>query len=261
MAYEKITLTVQDSIAVLRLNDPDALNAFTFQMAEEMAHAVAAAEEQAAVLVIGANGRAFCSGANLGESADAALAGSLDAGGILESHLNLLMTQLRDLNIPWIAAVNGPAVGAGSALALAADLVLASESSYFLQAFVHVGLMPDSGTHYLLARTIGRVRAMELMLLGDKITSQQACDWGLVTSVCPADQLDQEALNLANRLAAGPSLAMTKIRQAVWQSLDLSWSDMLALERDGQKELGFNADFREGVSAFLEKRRPDFSGS
>lgn len=261
MTFEKISLEIVDGVALLDLNDPQSLNAITFQMLEELSVAVDQAVSGARVLVLGGKGRAFCSGANLTESIEDALAGKLDTGSILETHLNPLMQKLRNLDIPWISVVHGGAAGAGSSLALAADMIFAAEEAYFLQAFVHVGLIPDSGAYWLMARTIGRARAMEMFLLGERITAEHAHRIGLVNRVCPQNDLQETAMETARKLAAGPAIAMGKIRQMTWDAMESSWIQMLEAERYGQRTMGETDDFREGVTAFLEKRRPEFTGT
>jgi 2-(1,2-epoxy-1,2-dihydrophenyl)acetyl-CoA isomerase len=170
------------------------------------------------------------------------------------------MLQLRALTIPFIAAVNGAAAGLGCALALAADLVVAAESSYFLQAFRRVGLVPDGGSAFLLTRGTGRARAMEMMLLGEKIAATQALEWGLINRVVPAETLDDTALALANELAAGPTKALSAIRKMCWDALETGFGPQLDSERVLQRDAGRTADHREGVVAFLQKRPASFTG-
>jgi len=170
------------------------------------------------------------------------------------------MNKLRGLEIPWITAVRGPAAGVGCALALAGDLIVASETAYFLQAFVRIGIIPDGGSSYLLTRALSRAQAMEMMLLGEKIPAQQALAWGLVNRVVADDALDDAALELATRLAQGPTRAYASIRKLAWSALDSDWDSTLRLERELQKHAGRTEDAAEGIKAFLEKRPAQFLG-
>ncbi|MGE0047074.1 MAG: enoyl-CoA hydratase-related protein, partial [Hyphomonadaceae bacterium] len=183
-----------------------------------------------------------------------------DAGAALETIYNPLVTFIRDLPIPIVTAVNGAAAGVGCSLALLGDIIVAGESAYFLQAFRRIGLVPDGGSTYLLPRAIGRARAMEMMLLGEKVPAKTALEWGLINRCVPDGELQAAARELALQLANGPkSLAM--IRKIAWSSLDAHWKDQLALERDTQREAGQTADFMEGVAAFLQKRPAKFTGA
>jgi 2-(1,2-epoxy-1,2-dihydrophenyl)acetyl-CoA isomerase len=184
-----------------------------------------------------------------------------DLGLILETHVNPLMSQLRALPVPWLAAVRGAAAGAGCSIALAADLVVASEDAYFLQAFVRIGLVPDAGSSYLLSRIGSRVRAMEMMLLGERVPAARALEWGLINRVVSSETLDETALELAQRLAAGPTRTLGAIRDMAWTAADSNWQTTLQLERMAQNRIGRTADAREGISAFLQKRKPRFTAS
>ena len=194
--------------------------------------------------------------------ADASVDGAdRDAGAALEHHINPLIRTLRDLPIPWIAAVQGAAAGVGASLALSADLIIAGESAYFLQAFRRIGLVPDGGATWLLSQAVGRVRAMELMLLGEKLPADKARAWGLINRVVPDDDLQATALALAAELAAGPTLSLGLIRRAAWAATSTDLEAALTLERSLQTKAGHTADFAEGVKAFLEKRQAQFSGA
>jgi 2-(1,2-epoxy-1,2-dihydrophenyl)acetyl-CoA isomerase len=171
------------------------------------------------------------------------------------------MRALRDLPIPWISAVHGAAAGVGASIALAADLIVAGESAYFLQAFRRIGLVPDGGATWLLAQSAGRVRAMELMLLGDRLPAPRALEWGLINRVVADDLLQDAALALAQELASGPTRALALIRQAAWAATASDLDTALATERKLQTEAGRSADFQEGVRAFLEKRPARFTGA
>lgn len=256
-----LTLDCSGPIATIRLDDPATLNAVTLTMIEAFDHALDAVERDARVLIVTGTGKSFCSGANLaGGMGDAASdPRASDAGAALESHINPLMTRLRDLKIPWITSVRGAAAGVGASLALAGDLVIASDTAFFLQAFSRIGLVPDGGSTHLLVRTIGRPRAMELMLLGDRLPAATAQQWGLVNRVVADDALETATLALATRLADGP-VALGAIRRLAWAAVDDDWSAMLANERVRQRDAGRSTDHLEGVTAFREKRPARFTG-
>lgn len=258
MEFKSIEMEQKGAVGILRLNQPNMLNAMTEVMAEEIMVAVTMLEASSRAMIITGAGRAFCSGADLGVLPDDLA--SFDFGLSLDTHINPLMTRLRDLSIPWITAVRGPAAGVGCALALAGDMIVASEAAYFLQAFANIGLVPDGGSSYLLARTLGRPRAMEMMLLAERIPAAKALEWGLINKVVADDALEAEALALAERLANGPfSLAL--IRSLVWHAVEAPWPAAIARERVAQRTAGNSADVAEGIAAFLEKRKAQFTGA
>jgi 2-(1,2-epoxy-1,2-dihydrophenyl)acetyl-CoA isomerase len=266
MTYEKIRLEAADGLAVITLADPATLNAAGLDMARELAHAfgsIAARKVEARAVILTGEGRGFCSGANLsgggaaGRELDAD--GKLDAGSALESTYNPLVDLLRDFPLPIVTAVNGAAAGIGCSLALLGDIVVAAESAYFLQAFRRIGLVPDGGSTYLLPRLVGKARAMEMMLLGDKIPAETALSWGLINRCVPDGELMTAATAIARELARGPA-ALSIIRKLVWDSLDADWTGQLHAERHAQKAAGKTDDFIEGVSAFLQKRPAAFEG-
>ena len=260
MGYVSILAESVGDVAVIRLNDEKSLNAISLQMAEELMDALGQLSRSRRTIILTGVGRAFCSGANLGAVVPGS-GESYDAGGPLESHFNPLLLQIRDLPVPLITAVNGPAVGVGGAIALAGDLIIAAEEAYFLQAFRRIGVIPDGGTAHLLTRAVGRVRAMELMLLAERLPAQKALDWGLVNRVIPKAQLESAALELARDLAAGPTKALAAIRQNCWHALDADFAQQLARERVVQQAMGQTADHHEGIAAFFAKRPPVFTGN
>lgn len=259
MDYNSIINEVMGDIAVIRLNDEKSLNALSPEMVGELLDALKqASQSKRAILVTGA-GRTFCSGANLG-SLDYTFDDKYDAGVLLESHFNPLMIAIRDLPIPLVTAVNGHAVGVGSTVALAGDVIVASKHAYFLQAFRHVGVAPDAGTAYLLTRSVGRVRAMEMMLLGEKIYAEQACNWGLINRVVAPEEVESTALAMARALASGPTKALGAIRRSCWHALEADFTDQLTRDRIVQRGLGKAADHQEAIRAFFEKRQAVFTG-
>ena len=264
ITYERVTLAIQDGVATLTLNDPPVLNALSPSMLDDMQTAIRHVEQPASAVrcvVLTGAGRAFSTGANLqamtkGEGG----AGAREAGSLLETGFHPVLRRLRDLDIPLITAVNGPAAGAGMSLALMGDLILCARSAYFLQAFRRIGLVPDCGSTWLLPRLIGRARALELSLLGEKLPAETALAWGLVNRVFDDAALMEETLALARNLASGPTLALGMIGRLYWQSETSSHEEQIELERKAQLKAGASADFKEGVAAFLEKRPAVFSG-
>lgn len=254
-----ITTEVSDQIAIVRFNEPAALNAISVPMVEELRSALDDCAGKVRALVLTGEGRAFCSGAALGgERLNASAPGSFDGGAALESHYNPLMLALRDLPIPFVTAVHGPAAGIGCSLALMGDLIVADSTAYFLQAFRNIGLVPDGGSAFLLASAAGRARAMEAMLLGERISAADAFSWGMINRLAPEGKDLEMATELAKKLAAGPAATLSLIRQLAWGALEKSFTEQLAAERASQKIAAQTAEFREGVSAFLEKRKARF---
>jgi len=250
---------LSDGVAFVRLNQPETLNAMSAQMAEELLDAARRAENEARALLIGSVGRGFSSGANLAEGGIDLTDPQRDMGAKLDGLFNPIIYQMRRMEIPVVTAVRGPAAGVGCGIALAADLIVAGESALFIQAFRHVGLAPDGGSSYLLTKAIGRVRAMEMMLLGPKLPAAKALDWGLINRVVPDAEVDDAALALARELAAGPR-SLGIIKRVAWAALDATLETALSNERQAQREAGRTDDFIEGVAAFREKRKAQFKG-
>ncbi|WP_304536881.1 enoyl-CoA hydratase-related protein [Sphingobium cyanobacteriorum] len=262
MEYKKILFEIVDNVAIIRLNDPAVLNAFDLTLTHELDAAIDRAANSARAMIITSVGRAFSAGANLsGDLGDADESGEVDAGSVLETTINPLMVKLSRLPIPFITAVRGAAAGVGCSLALSADIIVASETAYFLQAFAKIGLVPDGGSSWLLMRAIGRVRAMEMMLLAERLPAAKALEWGLVTRVTSDEELESTALDLARQLASGPTRSLGMIRETAWAAADKDWIDALATERRLQKDAGRTKDNQEGISAFMEKRAPVFTGA
>ncbi|MEY4255994.1 MAG: hypothetical protein RLZZ141_1221 [Pseudomonadota bacterium] len=266
MDYSKIKLDVVDNVAVITMNDPSAMNAAGLEMVTELLDAfnrVALGAVSARAVILTGEGRGFCSGANLSgggaSGREVEADGKPDAGRALETHYNPLVSMMRDYPMPIVTAVNGAAAGVGCSLALLGDIIVAGESGYFLQAFRRIGLVPDGGSTYLLPRMIGKARAMEMALMGDKISAAKALEWGLINR-CVADaDLMSTAMGLAKELANGP-MALGLIRKIMWESLDADWTGQLDTERKTQRKAGKSHDFIEGVSAFLQKRVAQFKG-
>lgn len=261
MAYKTIELERDGDVAIIRLNDPATLNAVTVKMIEEIDAALDEISGAARSMVLTGAGRAFCSGANLSAGmGDRKSDGPYDSGSVLESHINPLMLRLRDVPFPWVSAVKGSAAGVGCSFALAADIVVCGESAFFLQAFARIGLVPDGGSSWILANSVGRARAMEMMLLGERIQAAKALEWGMINRLVPDEQLMPAALDLAKALAAGPTQALGMIRRMAWSAANASFEEAMKTERNNQRLAGQTKDHREGVTAFLAKRPAQFTG-
>jgi 2-(1,2-epoxy-1,2-dihydrophenyl)acetyl-CoA isomerase len=259
LTYQTITVDVADNVATITLNKPERLNAASLDMADEMSAALDQLDGARALLITGA-GRAFCSGADLQAKAAETITGGKRSYLALTRHYNPLMLKLAGLPIPVVTAVNGPAAGIGCSIALAGDFVLAGKSGYFLQAFVNIGLVPDGGASWMLARLVGKARATEMMMLGEKISGEKAETWGLIHKCVPDENLINEARALANRLAAMPTVALGIMRRNLAAALDGGYATALHREAEGQRIAGDSADAIEGGAAFIAKRKPVFQG-
>jgi 2-(1,2-epoxy-1,2-dihydrophenyl)acetyl-CoA isomerase len=262
MAYAKIKLSFADDLATITLADPATMNAAGVDMITELGDAfgrVAKGESGARAVILTGEGRGFCSGANLSGRGGGEGQERPSAGAALETHYNPFITLMRDFPMPIVTAVNGAAAGVGCSLALMGDIIVATESAYFLQAFRRIGLVPDGGSTYLLPRMIGRARAMEMTLLGERLPAAKALEWGLINRVVPDGELMAEAGKIALELAQGPK-ALSLIRELMWRSLDAEFTDQLRAEAKTQNLAGATDDFVEGVRAFLEKRPAKFTG-
>jgi 2-(1,2-epoxy-1,2-dihydrophenyl)acetyl-CoA isomerase len=249
-----------NNTAILRFDDPATLNAMSIPMVEALGKALDECEAKSVrAIVLTSMGRAFCSGASLTGGSMSSPGADFDGGAGLESHYNPLMLRLRNLPIPFVTAVHGAAAGIGCSIALMGDLIVADSTAYFLQAFRNIGLVPDGGSPYLLAAAAGRPRAMEAMLLGERIPAQSAYDWGMINRLAPEGQDIEVATALANKLAEGPRATLALIRNLAWGALEKPFAEQLTAERDAQKLAGRTQEFREGVSAFIQKRKARFS--
>lgn len=257
MNYETIRFEVSDNIATLTLNRPDVMNGLNAKMRAEITQAVLSAGALARVLVITGEGRGFCSGQDLGDRTNPS---QINLESTLKDEYEPMLRAIYDCPIPTISAVNGAAAGAGANLALAADVVIATESAFFLQAFSRIGLIPDAGGTYWLPRQMGFAKAMGAALFADKITARQADDWGMIWE-CVADADFAATIQArAEKLANGPTKAYRLIKEAMRGSLDNTLDEQLTVEAKLQGEAGNSRDFIEGVTAFMEKRTPKYEG-
>ena len=259
MTYDTITLDISDKIATITLNRPERLNACSLDMAGEIGDALDRLEDARCVVITGA-GRAFCSGADLQARGGGSITGGQASYLALTRHYNPTMIKIARLDVPVITAVNGPAAGVGCSIGLAGDFVIAGKSGYFLQAFVNIGLVPDGGASWMLPRMIGKARATEMMMLGEKISGEKAVEWGLIYKCVEDDQLQAEARALATRLANGPTVAYGVMRKNILVALERDYSAALLMEAEGQRTAGSSEDATEGGMAFLQKRKAEFKG-
>ncbi len=255
MIFKTVSYHLSDGVAVLTLNRPEVMNALTSQMRAEITEAVLLAGTSARVLVITGAGRGFCSGQDLTDTK-----ANADIEQILRDEYEPMISALYNCPIPTISAVNGVAAGAGANLALAADVVIASEVASFIQAFTRIGLMPDAGGTYWLPRQIGMARAMGAMLFADAIPARQAADWGMIYEAVAADGFEALWRSRAAALARGPTLAYRATKAALRVSQSNTVGAQLALEARLQAGCAETEDFKEGLAAFAQKRAPEFRG-
>lgn len=264
MKFENILFEITDGIARLTLNRPDKLNSFTGEMHAELRDALDAihADRSARVLVLTGAGRAFCAGQDLADPDMAKQAGGAmpDIGNVVEKNYKPLVMRLQNLRVPTIAAVNGIAAGAGASVALACDLVVAAKSASFLQAFSKIGLVPDTGSTWFLPQRVGMARAMGLALLADKLPAEKAAEWGLIWAAWDDAEFGARVDAMAAQLAAMPTKALVRTRQAMHAAPGHTLEQQLSFEGGFMRELGWSRDYAEGVAAFMEKRTPKFTG-
>ncbi len=257
MDYETIGYALENGIATLTLNRPEKMNALTTQMRAEITDAARRAGREARVMVLTGAGKAFCSGQDLGDRANA---GNIDLERTLRDEYEPMLRAISDCPVPTIAAVGGAAAGAGANLALAADVVIAAESAYFLQAFTRIGLIPDAGGTYTMPRQMGLAKAMGAALFAEKITARQADEWGLIWEAVPDEEFEARWKARAKHLAEGPTVAFAHVKEAMRASFHNSFEEQLSLEARLQGKCGQTRDFKEGVVAFLEKRPAQYEG-
>jgi 2-(1,2-epoxy-1,2-dihydrophenyl)acetyl-CoA isomerase len=263
MQFKHCTLAFDGAVAVLTLDHQEVMNAVSTDMLAGLAEAldeIEANKQAVRCLVLTGAGRAFCTGANLQGRGQQQKPGRSNAGAALETAFHPFLRRIRNLHCPLVTAVNGPAAGAGMSFALLGDMILVARSAYFLQAFRRIGLVPDCGSTWLLPRLVGKARAIELSLMGERLPAEKALEWGLVNRVHDDGVLMEEAMKLARELASGPTVALSLIRKLYWDSEENSFEDQLNLEFQSQRIAGATEDFREGVTAFLEKRPAKFAG-
>jgi 2-(1,2-epoxy-1,2-dihydrophenyl)acetyl-CoA isomerase len=255
--FETIRYDVSDGVAWVYLNRPNKLNAFIAQMNREIKDSVkkASFDDDVRCIVITGEGRAFCSGQDLSEVDE-----NMDHGQVLRDHYGPMIKQIRNCEKPIIAAVNGVAAGAGFSLALACDFRLVSEKASFINAFIHVGLIPDSGNLYYLSQLVGLAKAAELAILGEKVSAEDAVTMGLATRKIPMDTWNDDVSVFAARLSAMPTKAIGIIKRSLKATTSMSFDDYLEQEAQGQRLAGLTNDHQEGVTAFMEKRKPVYSG-
>ncbi len=262
MAYETTTYEVADGIARLTLNRPDRLNSFNVAMHEEVCDALdrLEADDSVRVLLLTGAGRGFCAGQDLGDRSVAPGGEAPDLGASIDKYYAPLVRRLRALELPVVCAVNGTAAGAGANIALACDLVVATRSAKFIEAFSKLGLIPDTGGTYFLPRRVGMARAMGMAMLGAPVSAEQAADWGLIWECVDDEAFPAHIDALLTHLASAPTKGLARTKQTLYASANNTLDEQLDLERDAMRELGRSLDYAEGVAAFTEKRTPDFIG-
>jgi 2-(1,2-epoxy-1,2-dihydrophenyl)acetyl-CoA isomerase len=263
MGFNTIEFDINEGVATLTLNRPKALNSFTDEMHAEIRVAMQQVIENADIrcLLITGAGRGFCAGQDLGDRAQTTAGGVPDVGASVEKNYNPLIRSIMNLPKPVICAVNGVAAGAGASIALACDIVLAARSASFIQVFCKIGLIPDSGGTWNLPRAVGLARAKGLALLGDRLTAETAESWGLIWKCVDDEDLQAEARKMAGYFATQPTRALGRIKKLLHVSASNTLPEQLDLEQKAMQELGQSEDYREGVTAFLEKRPAQFKGA
>lgn len=259
MSFEHILIERRGDVLVVTLNRPDRLNAAPPAMFDEIRAAIGDLDGARAVLIMGA-GRGFCSGADVAGGALGADNPGEATFEALTQNYNPTLAAFAELDVPVVSAVRGPVAGIGCSLALAADFCVASDTAYFLQAFVNIGLVPDGGASWMLPRLIGRARAAEMMMLGERIGAAQAAEWGMIHRVVVDEALDEEAMKLAERLASGPTRALGLMRRGLHHAMQVDYEAAMLREAESQRTARGTEDSMEGGMAFLQKRKPAFKG-
>ncbi len=262
MAFETILFSIEAGAGRLTLNRPDRLNSFTVQMHGEIAEALTTVESDKSVraLLITGAGRGFCAGQDLSDRAVSPSGETPDLGLSVEKRYNPLIRRLTSMPMPVVCAVNGVAAGAGASLAFACDIVVAAKSAKFIMSFANIGLVPDSGSSWALPRLAGQARALGLALTGDPLPAATAADWGLIWKCVEDEKLAEEANALIAKFASAPTRGLAETKKLIRTAFARPLDEQLDLERDRMRELGRSDDYREGVDAFLTKRKPSFKG-
>lgn len=262
MAFETIEFSIDDGAARLTLNRPDRLNSFNTAMHGEIAEALDNIERDKSVrtLFITGAGRGFCAGQDLSDRAVAADGAAPDLGLSVEKRYNPLIRRLTSLPMPVVCGVNGVAAGAGASLAFACDIIIAAKSARFIMSFANIGLVPDSGSSWALPRLAGQARALGLAMTGEPLPAETAAEWGLIWKCVEDDKLAEETNALVAKFAAAPTRGLAETKKLMRTAFTRTLDDQLDLERDRMRELGCSDDYREGVDAFLNKRKPTFKG-
>lgn len=257
---ELVLYKVENRVAIIQLNQPETRNAMTPEMGQALADIIQRAATEAGAIALLGSEKAFSAGANLKSSRMDTPSSELDMGENLEHIYNPLLLAMRDLPIPIVSGISGAAAGVGCSIALMSDIIIAGKSAFFMQAFCNVGLVPDGGAAYILSKSVGRVRAMELMLLGERYPAERAYSDGLISKIVEDEEVTEATIECASKLAHGPSIALGIIRRAAWASLESTFAEQLQLDRKNQKAAGQTEDFQEGVAAFRERRKAEFKG-
>ncbi|WP_425409487.1 2-(1,2-epoxy-1,2-dihydrophenyl)acetyl-CoA isomerase PaaG [Hyphococcus sp.] len=262
MAFETILLDISSGAARLTLNRPDRLNSFNIQMHEEVQAALDQIENDKSVrtLLLTGAGRGFCAGQDLSDRAVAPGSDAVDLGESVEKRYNPLIRRLTSLPMPVVCAVNGVAAGAGASIAFACDIVLAAKSAKFVMSFANIGLVPDSGSSWSLPRLAGQARALGLALTGEPLPAEKAEAWGLIWKCVEDDALAGETDAMVGKFAAAPTRGLAETKKLIRTAFTRPLDEQLDLERDKMRELGRSDDYREGVDAFINKRKPAFKG-
>lgn len=262
MDYKTLLLDISGNIARLTLNRPDRLNSFTVDMHQEMQAALDEIETDRGIrtLLITGAGHGFCAGQDLSDRAVAPGSDAVDLGESVEKRYNPLIRRLTDLPMPVVCAVNGVAAGAGASIAFACDVVVAARSAKFIMSFANIGLVPDSGSSWTLPRLAGQARALGMALTGEPVTAEKAADWGLIWKCVDDEALSEETNALAAKFGGAPTRGLAETKKLLRTAFTRTLDEQLDMERDKMRELGFSDDYREGVDAFMNKRKPNFTG-